>query len=167
MEGKMKSKMMVLIVVMGCLLASSALAGEVAVASVDLNRIQNEIGSQRLVFIDASDEVKAEILSLQKTLDETLIECVKEQDDGKLAILQARIQSINKKLNMIRSAMTSRRIEHKKSLAKFINSRYSKKYALIVDAQMFRNSGQLIVWNASRIDDLTDEIIQILDKELP
>jgi Skp family chaperone for outer membrane proteins len=167
MEGKMKSKMMAVIMVMGCLLASSALADEVAVASVDLNRIQSEVGYQRLVFIDASDEVKAEILSLQRKLDKTVIECVKEQDEGKLEILETRIKSINKKLNIIRSAMTSRRIDHKKSLAKFINGRYSKKYALIIDAQMFRNSGQIIFWNASRMTDLTDEIIQMLDKELP
>lgn len=163
----MKSKMMAVMMVMGCLLASSALADEVAVASVDLNRIQNEVGYQRLVFIDTSDEVKVEILKLRTKLDQTLVECVREQDDGKLAILQTRIQSINSKLNTIRNAITSRSIDHRKLLAKFINSRYSKKYALIIDAQMVRNSGQIITWNASRMIDLTDEIIRVLDKELP
>lgn len=163
----MKSKMMAVMMVMGCLLASSALADEVAVASVDLNRIQNEVGYQRLVFIDTSDEVKVEILKLRTKLDQTLVECVREQDDGKLAILQTRIQSINSKLNTIRNAITSRSIDHRKLLAKFINSRYSKKYALIIDAQMVRNSGQIITWNASRMTDLTDEIIRVLDKELP
>jgi len=163
----MKSKMMAVMMVMGCLLASSALADEVAVASVDLNRIQNEVGYQRLVFIDTSDEVKVEILKLRTKLDQTLVECVREQDDGKLAILQTRIQSINSKLNTIRNAITSRSVDYRKLLAKFINSRYSKKYALIIDAQMVRNSGQIITWNASRMTDLTDEIIRVLDKELP
>ena len=168
MEEEMKSLIIAVVTVIGCLLSSSLLAAEVAtVASVDLNRVQNEVGYQRLVFIDRNDEVKAEMLKLRKALDQTLIECVRENDDGKLAILQTKIQSINNKLNTIRNAMGYRNNDSRKALAKFINSKYSGKYALIIDAQMARNNGQVIVWDASRITDLTDEIIEALDRELP
>jgi len=164
----MKSKMMAVITVTGCLLACSLPADEaVAIASVDMNRVQNEVGYQRLVFIDTSNEVKTEMLKLRTALDQTLIECVRENDDGKLAILQTKIQSINNKLNTIRNAMSNRNFDNRKALTKYINSRYSEKYALIIDAQMVRNSGQIIIWNAPRMTDLTDEIIQALDRELP
>ncbi len=164
----MKSKIMAVVTIIGCLLSSSLLAAEVtAVASVDLNRVQNEVGYQRLVFMDTNDEVKAEMLKLRTALDQTLIECVRENDDGKLAILQTKIQSINNKLNTIRNAMSYRHDDNRKALTKFINSRYSGKYALVIDAQMARNNGQIIIWEAPRITDLTDEIIEVLDRELP
>ncbi|MDP2943081.1 MAG: hypothetical protein Q8O36_06235 [Candidatus Omnitrophota bacterium] len=164
----MKSKIMAVVTIIGCLLSSSLLAAEVtAVASVDLNRVQNEVGYQRLVFMDTNDEVKAEMLKLRTALDQTLIECVRENDDGKLAILQTKIQSINNKLNTIRNAMSYRHDDNRKALTKFINSRYSGKYALVIDAQMARNNGQIIIWEAPKITDLTDEIIEVLDRELP
>ncbi len=167
----MNSKIIAIVAVMGCVLSSNLQAEEVAAvpsaaASVDLNRIQNEVGYQRLTFLDTSDEVTTEIMRLRTTLDQTLVECVKEEDEGKSAILQAKIQSINNKLNTIRSAMSSRGSDYRRSLAKFISSRYSGKYALIVDAQMLRSSGQ-IIWNSSGMIDLTDEIIQTLNQQLP
>ena len=167
----MRSKMLIVMVIMGCLLSSQLQAEEVvaapsAAASVDLNRIQNEVGYQRLMFLDTSDEVTAEIMRLRTTLDQTLVECVKEEDEGKSAILQAKIQAINNKLNAIRNAMSSRGSDYRRSLAKYISSQYSGKYALIVDAQMLRGSGQ-IIWNSSGMIDLTDEIIQTLNKQLP
>lgn len=168
MEKKMKSKIMATVMLSGCLLSNSILADEVAaVASVDLNRIQNEVGYQRLAFIDTSDEVQAEMLKLRKELDQKLIECVKEKDDGKLAILQTQIQSLNNKLNTIRNALSNRNPDIRKALTKFIKNRYSKKYALIIDTQLVRNSGPTIIWDASKMTDLTDEIIQALDQELP
>ncbi|MDD5072988.1 MAG: hypothetical protein PHX64_02860 [Candidatus Omnitrophica bacterium] len=164
----MKSVIMAVLTVIGCLLSGSLLAGEVsAVASVDLNQIQNEVGYQRLVFMNANDEVKAEMLKLRKTLDQALIECVRENDDSKLAILQTKIQSINNKLNAIRNAMSYRSSDHRRALTRFIKNRYSGKYALVIDAQMGRNNSQVIIWDAPRMTDLTDEIIQELDRELP
>ena len=164
----MKSKIMAIVTAIGCLLSGSLLAAEVAaVASVDLNRIQNEVGYQRLVFIDRNDEVKAEMLKLRTALDQALVECVRENDDGKLAILQTRIQSMNNKLNTIRNAMSYRNSDNRKALTKFIRNRYSGKYALVIDAQMARNNSQIIIWEAPRITDLTDEIIEVLDQELP
>ncbi|MFA5338747.1 MAG: hypothetical protein WC317_01195 [Candidatus Omnitrophota bacterium] len=164
----MKSVIVAVITVIGCLLSGSLLADEVsAVASVDLNQIQNEVGYQRLVFMDANDEVKAEMLKLRKALDQALIECVRENDDGKLAILQTKIQSMNNKLNTIRNTMSYRNSDHRRALTKFIKSRYSGKYALVIDAQMARNNSQVIIWDAPRMTDLTDEIIQELDRELP
>ena len=164
----MKSVIVAVVTVIGCLLSGSVLASEaVSVASVDLNRVQNEVGYQRLVFIDRNDEVKAEMLKLRTTLDQALIECVRENDDGKLAILQTKIQSINNKLNTIRNAMSYRHDDNRKALTKFIKSRYSEKYALVIDAQMARNNSQVIIWEAPKITDLTDEIIEVLDRELP
>lgn len=165
----MKSKMMAVVMFAGCLLSSSLLAQEVAatVALVDLNRIQNEVGHQRLLFIDTSDEVKAEVLKLRTTLDQTLIECVKETDDSNVALLQTKIQSINNKLNTMRNAMGNRSSDYRKAVTKFIKSRYSEKYALILDAQVLRNGSQIIIGDASKITDLTDETIQALDRLLP
>lgn len=163
----MKRKMMAVVAAMGCLLAN-LLADEIAaVASVDLNRVQNEVGYQRLACIETSDEVKAEMLKLRAALNQTLIECVREEDEGKLAILQTKIQSINNKINAIRNALNNRGGDYRKALIKFINSRYSQKYVLIIDAQQVRSSGQMIVLNYSKMTDLTDEIIQVLDRELP
>jgi len=168
MEARMKNKIAAAVALLACLASSSLPAEEaVAVASVDLNRIQNEIGYQRLVFIDMSDEVNAEILKLRTALDQALVECVREKDDGKLAILQTKIQSINNKINTIRNAMSYRNSDNRRVLTKFINSRYSGKYALIFDAQMARGSSQMIIWNSSKMMDITDEIIQALDRELP
>ncbi len=164
----MKSVIVAVVTVIGCLLSGSLLAAEVAtVASVDLNRVQNEVGYQRLAFLDSNDEVKAEILKLRAALNQALIDCVRENDDGKLAILQAKIQSLNNKLNIIRNAMSNRSTDGRKGLMKFIKSQYSGKYALVIDSQMVRYNGQIIIWDASRITDLTDEIIKALDKELP
>lgn len=166
--GKMKSVIMAVVTVIGCLLSGSLLAAEVtAVASVDLDRVQNEVGYERLVFIVRNDEVKAEMLKLRKALDQALIECVRENDDSKLAVLQAKIQSLNNKLNTMRNAMSYRHNDNRKALAKFIKSRYSGKYALVIDAQMARNSHQIIIWDAPKMTDLTDEIIEVLDRELP
>jgi len=159
---------MAIVAAMGCLLASNLLSDEIAtVASVDLNRVQNEVGYQRLACIETSDEVKAEMLKLRTALNQTLLDCVREEDEGKLAILQTKIQSINNKLHAIRNALNSRGGDYRKALIKFINSRYSQKYMLIIDAQQVRNSGQMIIWNNSKMTDLTDEIIQALDRELP
>ncbi len=164
----MKSRMMAVLVVMVCAVSVGARAENPArVASVDLNRIQNEIGYQRLVFIETSDEVKAEVLKLRTQLDQILVDSLKEEEPAELVTLQAKIQAINNKLNIIRNAMSNRSSDYRKSLTRFISSRYAEQYALIVDAQMARSSGQLIVWKASEITDLTDDIIRELDRELP
>lgn len=164
----MKSGIMAVIAAIVCLLSGSLSAAEAtAVASVDVNRVQNEIGYERLSFINTNDEVRAEILKLRKALNQALMECVRENDDSKLAILRTKIESINNKLNILRNVMNYRNSDSRKGLVKFINSRYSGKYALVIDAQMCRNNSQIIVWNAPKMTDLTDEIIKELDKELP
>ncbi|MBN2301497.1 MAG: hypothetical protein JXN60_03165 [Lentisphaerae bacterium] len=165
----MKNTMIGIITVITCLWSGNLTADETAgvAASVDLNRIQNEVGYQRLVFLDTNDEVKAEILKLRTALDQALIECVRDKDDSNMAIFQTKIQSINNKLNTIRNALSSRSTDHRKALTKFIKSRYSEKYSLIIDAQMAMHHGQTIIWNVSEMIDLTDEIIQTLDHELP
>lgn len=164
----MRRTMMALLGAMVCLGAAGARAEELSkIATVDLNRIVNEVGYQRLVFMDTSDEVRAEIMKLRTTLDDMLMEGVKEQDDAKVAILQAKIQAVNNKLNIIRNAMSNRSSDYRKSLTKYISRRYSDTYAVIIDSQIARGSGQVIVWNATAIADLTDEIIRDLDRELP
>ena len=157
-----------MLVFMVCMLSMCVQAEETSdVASVDLNRVQNEVGYQRLVFLDASDEVKAEIVKLRQALDQIMLESVREEDDSKIALLQARSQSINNKLNIIRNTMSMRNSDYRRALIRYINTRYSEKYALVLDQQMFRNNDQVLVSDASKIVDLTNEIIQTLNQELP
>ena len=157
-----------MLVFLVCMLSMCVQAEEMGnVASVDLNRVQNEVGYQRLVFLDASDEVKAEIIKLRQALDQIMLESVREEDDSKIALLQARSQSINNKLNIIRNTMNMRNSDYRRALIRYINKRYSENYALVLDQQMFRNNDQVLVSDASKIVDLTNEIIQTLNQELP
>ena len=96
-----------------------------------------------------------------------MLESVREEDDSKIALLQARSQSINNKLNIIRNTMSMRNSDYRRALIRYINKRYSEKYALVLDQQMFRNNDQILVSDASKIIDLTNEIIQTLNQELP
>ncbi len=164
----MKSGIIAIIMAIVCLLSGNLLAGEaILVASVDLNRVQNGVDYQRLLFLDANDEVKAELLKLRTALNEALHECVNENDDGKLTILQTKIQSINNKIEVLRNAMSNRSTDGRKGLMKFIKSQYSGKYALVIDSDIVSNNDQIIIWNSPKITDLTDEIIEALDRELP
>ena len=157
-----------MLVFLVCMLSMCVQAEEMGnVASVDLNRVQNEVGYQRLVFLDASDEVKAEIIKLRQALDQIMLESVREEDDSKIALLQARSQSINNKLNIIRNTMNMRNFDYRRALIRYINKRYSGNYALVLDQQIFRNNDQVLVSDASKIVDLTNEIIQTLNQELP
>lgn len=164
----MKKFVAVLIVIVAGLLPVDArAAGAVAVASVDLNRIQNDVGSHRLIWLDVGEEARAEVLKLRRTLDQIVVESLKEEDDSKLAVLQTRLQSINNKLNILRGALGNRSCDYRKILAKYITRRYGETYAFIYDAQMAGNNWPMIIWSASNTPDLTEEIIQTLDRELP
>lgn len=164
----MRNPTVLLIVILAVMLAMGARAGEaVAVASVDLNRIQNDVGSHRLIWLDLGEEARGEVLKLRRILDQIVVASLKEEDDSNLAVLQARIQSINNKLNILRSALGNRNCDYRKILTKYITRRYGETYAFIYDAQMARNNWPMIIWSASSTPDLTEEIIQTLDRELP
>ena len=106
-------------------------------------------------------------MRLRRTLDQIVVESLKEEDDSNLAVLQTRIQSINNKLNILRGAMGNRSCDYRILLTKYIASRYGETYALIYDGQMARNNWPMIIWSSSSTPDLTEEIIQTLHRELP
>ena len=58
----MKNLTALMIVILAGMLPMGVRAGEaVAVASVDLNRIQNDVGSHRLVWLDLGEEARTEM----------------------------------------------------------------------------------------------------------
>lgn len=143
--------------------------GPTAIAVVDMNRLQNEVDYQRLFLLGASDEVRAEVTKMKASMDQILVESLASDDDAKVALLQNRIQTINNKLNLIRNALGNRNggRDNRRTLVEYIHQQYGEKYAVIIDAQMIRNNGQMILWNPTQVTDLTDEILKKLDKDLP
>ncbi|HOW97107.1 MAG TPA: hypothetical protein P5567_08085 [Kiritimatiellia bacterium] len=162
-----KTILSAIVILVGLLSGGVRAGGPVTVASVDLNRIQNDVGNQRLMWLDMGEEARAEILNLRRSQDRLMVQCLKEDDDSKQAVLQTQLQSINNKLNMLRSALGNRGNDPRKALTRYIARRYGETYALVYDAQVERNNWSLIVWSASSVPDLTEEIIQTLDRELP
>ncbi len=157
-----------LVAIAACLMAAHPLYAESAprIAQVDLNRVQNELGYQRLFMANVHPDVKAEIIKLKQSLDTLLLEVVREEDESKATLLQARVNSINNKLNTISSAMGNRGVDHRKAASKLVAERFGSTYPLIIDSQMMRGH-QLIVWNSKDVVDITDEVIRTLDSELP
>jgi len=165
---------MIVIAALACLFSNQLIAQDdvsednlSTVAIVDQNRIQNEIGYQRFIFLEMSDEVRAEVQKLKTSLDQIVADSLVEENEDEVAFLQQKIQLINNKLNLLRNAMGNRGHDNRRSLAKYISGKYAEKYALIIDANVLRGGGNVLLIDNKKVTDLTDEIIETLDKELP
>jgi hypothetical protein len=159
----MKLHTMILLAVLP--LAVPAHAEPLDVARVDLNRIQNEIGSQPLSLLAIPESMRIAIRDVDRKIEGLQGDLMEATTGEKLNEIQSTLSFLQSKRSMLISTLSNSSSQWQTSLNGFIRERFGGKYPLIFQQNSYSIS-QYAICGEMRETDITDQVIAAILEEV-
>lgn len=146
-------------------MAMPAHAEPLDVARVDLNRIQNQIGSQPLTWLAAPKRMHIAIRDVDKKIEDLQTDLMEATDSETLNEIQQILSFYQSKRSMLVSTVSGSSSNWQQGLNRFIKERFGEKYPLIFQQNSY-NISQYAICAELRETEITDQVIAAIEREL-
>lgn len=146
-------------------LALTAHAEPLDVARVDLNRIQNQFGSQPITWLNAPKSMRIALRDIDDKIKALQTDLMEATDSTMLSQIQEKLSFLQSKRNMLVSTLNTSSSYWQQSLHRFIREKFGGKYPLIFH-QNSNSITQYAICAGMRETDITDLVITAIAEEL-
>lgn len=140
-------------------------AAPIDVARVDLNRVQNQFGSQAITWLNAPKSMRIALRDVDQKIKGLQTDLMEATDSEALNRIQETLNFHQSKRNMLVSTLNTSSSYWQKSLHRFIRQRFGEKYPLIFQQNSY-NITQYAICSELSETDITDEVITAIAEEL-
>jgi hypothetical protein len=146
-------------------LALPAHAEPLDVARVDLNRIQNQFGSQPITWLNAPKSMRIALRDVDEKIKALQSDLMEATDSTMLNQIQEKLSFLQSKRSMLVSTLNTSSSYWQQSVHRFIKQEFGGKYPLIFQQNSY-NITQYAICAEMRETDITDLVIAAIAEEL-
>ena len=146
-------------------LALPAHAEPLDVARVDLNRIQNQFGSQPITWLNAPKSMRIALRDIDGKIKALQTDLMEATDSTMLNQIQEKLSFLQSKRSMLVSTLNTSSSYWQKNLHRFIKQKFGEKYPLIFQQNSYSIT-QYAISAEMRETDITDLVIAAIAEEL-
>ena len=140
------------------------------IATVNLNQIFTRVGYQEMAVLRAPPELKQRLREIAKEEAAAQKKILEVKDEGDMQKLQVELRVLGEKKRLFMQAFQAlgRDTDQQRELKNFIQSKFGKKYPVILNGEAgssFMNSYNVVFFRADT-KDITDEVVAALQGEI-